>query len=250
MTSSPPSSTVLALSEVEASYGPYRALFGVSLELPAGSALALLGANGAGKTTVARVASGLIRPDRGVVFVAGRDVTGWPAHRIARLGLAHVPEGRGVFATLSVEENLVLGLAARLGRRRLAAGLDAAYETFPLLAERRGQLAGTLSGGQQRILSLAKVLVARPPVLVADELSLGLSPAMAERVVDGLRQARALGTAVLVVEQHVDRALSLCDRAAVLAHGSIVWQGPASEAAAAATAALASAPTVPSEPAR
>lgn len=234
----PPAATAVALEAVDASYGPYRALFGVTLAVPSGGALALLGPNGAGKTTVARVVSGLLRPDAGRVLVGSRDVTGWSAHRIARLGLAHVPEGRGVFATLSVEENLTLGLLARLGRRQLPDALDRAYEAFPVLAERRRQLAGTLSGGQQRILSLAKVLVATPSVLVADELSLGLAPAMVDLVIDGLRRARTGGTALLVVEQHVDRALELCEQAVVLAHGSVAWQGPATEAATAAAAAL------------
>ncbi len=219
------------LCAVDASYGPYRALFGVTLTVPAGSAVALLGPNGAGKTTVARVVSGLLSPDRGRVLVRGRDVTGWPAHRIARLGLAHVPEGRGVFGGLSVEQNLVLGFTQRVGRQAVPEALARAYDAFPALAERRGQLAGSLSGGQQRILSLAKVLAVPPVVLVADELSLGLAPAMVDSVVEALVAAKAAGTAMLVVEQYVDRALAVADQAVVLGHGSVVWQGPADQAA-------------------
>ncbi|MDP1806008.1 MAG: ATP-binding cassette domain-containing protein, partial [Acidimicrobiales bacterium] len=153
---------VLELRDVVAGYGPFHALFGVSLEVGAGEAVALLGPNGVGKTTVARVASGLVAPAGGTVWVGGHDLTGAPAHRYARAGVAHAPEGRSVFATLTVSENLTLSFRRSLGRHGLAAALDRAFELFPALTHRRNQLAGTLSGGEQRMLSMARVLVEEP----------------------------------------------------------------------------------------
>ncbi|MDA8268825.1 MAG: ATP-binding cassette domain-containing protein [Actinomycetota bacterium] len=239
MTAPPgPAQAMLELRSVSAVYGPYRALFEVSLTVPAGAVVALLGPNGAGKSTVARVASGLVRPTAGRVLLDSVDVTGWPAYRIARRGLLHVPEGRAVFGSLTVQENLRVGLAARVGRRALGAAIDRAWTSFPLLADRRNQLAGTLSGGQQRVLSLAKALAAAPALLVVDELSLGLAPAMVDAVYGGLQDARDAGTTLLVVEQQVDRALELADAAVILAHGSVSWAGPAAEAAAEAASLL------------
>ncbi|MFC0081904.1 ABC transporter ATP-binding protein [Aciditerrimonas ferrireducens] len=233
-----PGVPALALEAVHAAYGPYRALFGVSLAVPPGGGVALIGPNGAGKSTVARVASGLVVPSAGRVLLDGEDVTGRPAHEIARRGLVHVPEGRAVFSSLSVEENLVLSFAARVGRRGVGAALERAYAAFPVLAERRRQEAGTLSGGQQRVLSLAKVLAVAPRCLVVDELSLGLAPVMVDAVYEGLAAARAAGTAVLVVEQHVERALGVVDDAVVLAQGRVTWRGPADQAQAAVGLAL------------
>lgn len=218
---------VLELHEVSAAYGPYRALFGVSFSVGRGGALALLGPNGAGKSTVARVASGLVPLSSGSVRVDGRDMTGQPAWRVARAGLAHVPEGRGVFDSLSVEENLVLSFRRRVRRGQVRAALERAYARFGVLGERRHDRAGTLSGGQQRLLSLAKVLVAPPKVLVADELSLGLAPTVVDDVYAGLAEARLAGTALVVVEQQVDRALALAASAVVLEHGSVAYFGPA-----------------------
>jgi len=214
-----------------ASYSSYRALFGVSIAVPRGSAVALLGANGAGKSTLARVLTGLVPPTEGRIRFQGTDVTGWQAWRIARLGMAHVPEGRGIFASLSVEENLSLFFRRRLGRSGVGQALDRAYGAFPILAERRRQQAGTLSGGQQRMLSLAKVLAAPPRLLVADELSLGLAPVVVDSVYESLAAIRAAGTSLLVVEQHVDRALALAERAVVLAKGAVAWEGEAAHAA-------------------
>ncbi|HUY63298.1 MAG TPA: ABC transporter ATP-binding protein [Acidimicrobiales bacterium] len=216
---------VLELRHVSASYGTYRALFDVSLSVPEGSVVALLGANGAGKSTLARVATGLVPAASGQVLVAGADVTRWPAHRIARLGVSHVPEGRGVFATLSVEENLVLAFRRRVGRRGLTGAIARAYEAFPALAERRRQPAATLSGGEQRMLSLAGVLAAAPRLVVADELSLGLAPVVVDTVYRGLNAIHDQGCALLVVEQQVERALALADHAVVLGRGSVLWQG-------------------------
>ena len=222
---------VLELREVAASYGPFRALFGVSLTVAAGGSVALLGANGAGKTTVARVASGLVAPTSGSVLVAGQDLTGVRPHQYARAGVAHAPEGRSVFATLTVAENLRLSFHRTHSASGLTGALDQAYDLFPQLGDRRSQIAGTLSGGEQRMLSMARVLVDPPKVLIADELSLGLAPIIIDEVYRTLRAIREAGTAVLIVEQQGGQALQLCDRVAVLAHGAVEWEGPADKAA-------------------
>ena len=228
------SAPILELRDVEAGYGPFRALFGVSIAVGEMEAVALVGANGAGKTTLARVASGLVVPSAGTVLLDGaqveaRETAAW---RFVRVGVMHAPEGRSVFATLSVEDNLALSLQRAFGRAGLAEALDRAYELFPRLGERRGQVAGTLSGGEQRMLSLARVLVESPRLLIADELSLGLAPMIVDQVFETLSRIRATGTALLIVEQQVGHALELCDRAAVLEHGLITWQGPSNEAGA------------------
>ena len=165
---------MLSVDNVSAGYGPYRALFDVSFRVPDGGIVALVGSNGAGKSTVARTITGLVTATTGQVMFSGQDVTSLPAYKIARLGMAHVVEGRGVFSTLTVEENLTLAFRQRAGRGKLKENLERAYTAFPILGERRRQSGGTLSGGQQRLLSLAKVLVVPSKVLVADELSLGL----------------------------------------------------------------------------
>ena len=220
----------LELRDISAGYGPFRALFGVSLTVEPGEAVALVGPNGAGKTTVARLASGLVVPTAGRVLVAGEDLTGARPYRFNRAGISHAPEGRSVFATLSVEENLTLAFRRTLGRQGAAGGLAKAYEMFPVLEQRRRQQAGTLSGGEQRMLSMARVLVEEPRVLVADELSLGLAPIIVERTYESLRRLREQGTALLIIEQHVTHALALCDRVAVLDHGTVLWTGPSDEA--------------------
>lgn len=221
---------VLELRDVSAAYGPFRALFGVSLAVGPGEAVALLGANGAGKTTVARVATGLVAPASGAVVVDGDDRSGAPAHRFARAGIAHAPEGRSVFATLTVEENLRLSFRRSRGRRAVPGALAQAFAQFPALARRRHQTAGTLSGGEQRMLSLARVLVEAPRLLVADELSLGLAPIVVDQIYAELARLRGEGTALLIVEQQVAHAVALCDRVALLEHGSVTWEGPAAEA--------------------
>jgi branched-chain amino acid transport system ATP-binding protein len=167
---------LLELRDVEAGYGPFRSLFGVSLTVQHQGVTALLGANGSGKTTVVRVASGLIKPTAGSLLFEGEDVGGQRAYKLARLGIVHAPEGRSVFASLSVEENLVLTFRQQFGRRGVKPKLERAYELFPRMGERRRQAAGTLSGGEQRMLSLARVLVREPKMLITDELSLGLAP--------------------------------------------------------------------------
>lgn len=221
-------SEVLRLEEVHASYGPFRALFGVSFEVPYGSVVALLGPNGSGKTTVARVASGLLVPSAGRVVIGGLDVTGWPPWRIARLGIAHAVEGRSVFGSLSVEENLRLAFRRSLGARGVAAALERAFTAFPRLRDRRGQNAGTLSGGEQRMLSLARVLADPPKVLIADELSLGLAPVLVDAVYEALAAIRAAGTSLLIVEQQVRRALQVADVVVLLSKGAVGYCGPPS----------------------
>lgn len=221
---------VLALEEVSVDYGAFHALFDVSLTVEHGEAVALLGANGVGKTTVARTASGLLSPSSGQVLVQGDDLTGAAPHRFARAGVAHATEGRSVFTTLTVEENLRLSFKRALGGRAVVGALDRAFEAFPPLARRRQQPAGTLSGGEQRLLSLARVLVEEPPLLIADELSLGLAPIIVDEIYGHLRRLREQGTAMLIVEQQIGHALSLCDRVVLLEHGSVIWEGPAADA--------------------
>ncbi|MDW3219698.1 MAG: ABC transporter ATP-binding protein [Acidimicrobiales bacterium] len=222
---------LLELRDVSAEYGPFRALFGVSLTIMPGGAVALLGANGAGKTTVARVASGLVPAASGAVLVDGEDMTSRRTYEFARTGIAHAPEGRSVFATFTVEENLVLSFRQALGKSRVSDALTEAYGLFPRLGERRRQIAGTLSGGEQRMLSLARVLVEKPRLLIADELSLGLAPIVVDEVYETLASIRSSGTALLIVEQHVQHALALCDRVAILDHGRVAWEGDAADAA-------------------
>jgi branched-chain amino acid transport system ATP-binding protein len=229
-TVAPGAPPALEVDHVSAAYGPYRALFDVSFTVPTGGVTALLGSNGSGKSTVARVISGLMPSTAGTIRMAGADVTGMPAFRIARAGMCHVPEGRGIFSNLSVEENLTLAFRQRLGLRNVQDALDQAYESFPVLGERRKQRGGTLSGGQQRLLSLAKVLVVPPKLFVADELSLGLAPVVIETVYEGLRKINQAGTALLVVEQQVDRAVDLADGAVILEHGTVAYSGPSGQA--------------------
>lgn len=222
--------SVLSLQGVCAAYGPYRALFDVSFRVQPGGVLALVGSNGAGKSTVARTVTGLVTATSGRVMFDGVEVTSLPAYKIARLGMAHVVEGRGVFSSLTVEENLTLAFRQREGRAKLGENLERAYTAFPILGERRKQMGGTLSGGQQRLLSLAKVLVVPSKVLVADELSLGLAPVIVDQVYEGLREINRNGTALIVVEQQVHRALAIADSAVVLDHGSVMYEGDPSGA--------------------
>lgn len=222
---------VLEMRRVDAAYGPFRALFDVSLSVDEGETVALLGRNGAGKTTVARVASGLVAPTEGEVMVDGSDFTKVRAHRYAKAGVVHVPEGRAVFPDFSVEENLTLAFSRTRDRSGVRDALARAFELFPPIAQRRRQLAGTLSGGEQRMLAMARVLVESPRLLIADELSLGLAPIVTDEVYAVLGRIRDSGTSLLIVEQHVGHALALCDRAVLLDHGAIAWQGPTAEAA-------------------
>jgi branched-chain amino acid transport system ATP-binding protein len=227
----PASSTapLLELRDIDAGYGAFRALFGISLTLAPGAVLALLGSNGAGKTTIARVCSGLIAPTSGQVLFEGVDVTRSRPYKYAQLGIVHAPEGRSVFASLTVEENLELTFRRTRGRNGCRAALDEAYALFPRLGERRTQQAGTLSGGEQRMLSLSRVLVEKPRLLIADELSLGLAPLVVDEVYRTLETIRDSGTTLLLVEQHVHHALAIADEAIVLTKGEVAYSGPVSE---------------------
>jgi branched-chain amino acid transport system ATP-binding protein len=225
----PATAPVLELRDVDAGYGPFRAIFDVSFSLARGRVLALLGSNGAGKTTIARVCSGLIVPTAGKVLFEGDDVTGQRAFKYARRGIIHAPEGRSVFASLTVAENLELTFRRSRGRDGVKEGLDEAFTMFPRLRDRRHQIAGTLSGGEQRMLSLARVIVERPRLLIADELSLGLAPIVVDEVYRTLEQIREAGTTLLIVEQHVHHALAVADDAIVLVKGEVAYAGPVSE---------------------
>jgi branched-chain amino acid transport system ATP-binding protein len=220
---------LLELRDVDAAYGPFRAIFGVSLSLTPGRVLALLGSNGAGKTTIARVCSGLLAPTKGSVWFDGAEVTGLPPYKFARLGIVHAPEGRSVFASLTVEENLELTFRRSRGRAGVRGALDDAYHLFPRLRDRARQVAGTLSGGEQRMLSLARVMVERPRLLIADELSLGLAPIVVDEVYRTLENIRDAGTTLLLVEQHVHHALAIADDAIVLVKGEVAYSGPVAE---------------------
>lgn len=217
---------LLRLDDVSVAYGPFRALFGVSLAVAQGEVLALLGTNGAGKTTVARVCTGLVAPTEGRVLLDGQDVTGRRTFEFARAGVNHAPEGRSVFASLTVEENLTLAFREVLGRSGTPAALESAYELFPRLGERRSQLAGSLSGGEQRMLALARVLVHPPRLLVVDELSLGLAPIVIDEVYRDLARLREKGVTLVIVEQRMEHALDLADRVVVLSRGEVSYEGP------------------------
>ncbi len=223
---------LLELINVDARYGPFRALFDVSLSIQPGAVMALLGPNGSGKTTLARVASGLVRPSAGTVRFDGTDFSGSETYEFARTGIFHAVEGRSIFATLSVDENLELALGRGRSRTEVSEAKDVAYALFPRLAERRNQIAGTLSGGEQRMLSLARVLAEQPRLLIADELSLGLAPIIVDSVYETLAHIRDAGTTLLIVEQHVGHALAIADEAVVLAKGSVKYAGAAEGAAA------------------
>jgi len=227
--SEPTTAPTLQLVNVFAGYGPFRAIFDVSFTIEPGSVLALLGSNGAGKTTIARVCSGLIQPTAGAVLLAGEDVTKARPSHYAKQGVVHAPEGRSVFASLTVEENLELTFRRSRGRGGVRAALDEAYALFPRIGERRTQLAGTLSGGEQRMLSLARVLVEKPRLLIADELSLGLAPIIVDEVYRTLETISDAGTTLMIVEQHVHHALKVADDAIVLVKGEVAYWGAVSE---------------------
>jgi branched-chain amino acid transport system ATP-binding protein len=219
---------VLRVRDLSVSYGAAQALVGITFDVPENSAVAVLGPNGAGKSTVARAISGLVPSSGGSIEFDGRDVTRSPASVISRSGLLHLPEGRGVFPGLTVRENLRMALTGV--RRGRTEALERAFSVFPVLAERGGQPAGTLSGGEQQMLSLARAFVARPRLIVADELSLGLSPKLVDAVFAGLEQLRESGVAVLMVEQFAARALAFADHCLILQRGRLSWAGRADDA--------------------
>lgn len=217
----------LRVEALEAGYGKAQVLFGVDLEVVENELVALLGANGAGKTTLLRAISGLVRPWSGRVLLEGQDLRGLSPAKRARMGLGHVPEGRQLFPLMTVEENLRLG-AAFLAPGREREGYERVYGLFPRLAERRRQLAGTLSGGEQQMLAIGRALMGFPKILLVDEPSLGLSPRLAEEVLLALKAVAGEGVGVLLVEQNVALTLDVAERAYVLEHGKVVLEGPAS----------------------
>jgi branched-chain amino acid transport system ATP-binding protein len=220
---------VLSVSDLEVRYGTALAVSSLTLQVERGAVVALLGVNGSGKSSFARACAGLVRPTRGSILLGDEDVTGWRADRIRRAGLVYLPEGRGIFPTLTVGENLRIGV--RLAKPR-AVALDRVLQLFPILAERRRQLAGTLSGGEQQMLALARAFVGEPRIVIIDEPSLGLAPAMVELTFESLARARTLGLTIVLIEQFVHRALALADRCLILSRGAVSWQGSAAEAAA------------------
>jgi len=217
----------LRVEALEAGYGKAQVLFGVDLEVVENELVAVLGANGAGKTTLLRAISDLVRPWSGRVLLEGQDLRGLSPAKRARMGLGHVPEGRQLFPLMTVEENLRLG-AAFLAPGREREGYERVYGLFPRLAERRRQLAGTLSGGEQQMLAIGRALMGFPKILLVDEPSLGLSPRLAEEVLRALEAVAKEGVGVLLVEQNVALTLDVAERGYVLEHGKVVLQGPAS----------------------
>jgi branched-chain amino acid transport system ATP-binding protein len=217
---------LLAVDDLEVAYGDARALFGVSFDVRPGGALAVLGRNGAGKSSLGAAIAGAVPVTAGTIHFDSREITSLGAHRVGRLGMAYVPEERAIFPNLSVYDNLRLRLRHAVPRAERAATLERAFQTFPVLAERRRQI----SGGEQQMLSLARVLAAPPRLLIADEMSLGLAPKMVDLVFDSLRQARGEGVTVILIEQYVERALDFADDALILSRGRIAWQGAASDA--------------------
>jgi branched-chain amino acid transport system ATP-binding protein len=220
---------LLALSGVCAGYGSFQALFGVSLQVAAGEAVAVIGPNGAGKTTLMRVISGMLPSDAGEIALDGRALTHVPAHRVVAAGIAHVPENRRLFARLTVEENLRMGAFVASARAHFAERLAWVYELFPRLAERRRQLAGTMSGGEQQMCAIGRALMSKPRLLLMDEPSAGLAPLAVEQVFGLVRRIRAEGFTVLIVEQNVQQVLDLVDRAYLLEAGHIRLSGSAAE---------------------
>ena len=220
------STPILELRNVRASYGSIEVLHGVNLTVGRGEVVALLGPNGAGKSTLIKVASGILRPSAGQLMIAGRDATGASANALARAGLCTIPEGRGIFPNLTVRENLLM---ATYSGHKLSDIEQSTYARFPRLAERRSQLAGTMSGGEQQMLSLARALATDPVILLLDELSMGLAPLIVSELYQQVAAIAAEGVSVLVVEQFARTVLGVADQAVVLAHGNVQVFGKASE---------------------
>ncbi len=218
---------MLEVKDLEVYYGMIQAIKGVSFEVNEGEIIALIGANGAGKTTILHTITGLLSPKKGSVVFEGKELTKVPAHRIVGLGMAHVPEGRRVFAQLSVYQNLRMGAYTRKDKKEIEESLARVYKRFPRLEERKNQLAGTLSGGEQQMLAMGRALMSNPRIILMDEPSMGLSPILVNEIFDIIQSVSASGTTVLLVEQNAKKALSIADRAYVLETGKIVMSGDA-----------------------
>lgn len=220
---------MLEIKDLEVYYGVIQAIKGISFEVNQGEVIALIGANGAGKTTTLHTVTGLISPKKGHVIFEGTDITKVPAHKIVSMGMAHVPEGRRVFAELSVYENLKMGAYTRKDKNEIEESLENVYKRFPRLEERKNQMAGTLSGGEQQMLAMGRALMSKPKIILMDEPSMGLSPILVNEIFDIIRSVSESGTTVLLVEQNAKKALSIADRAYVLETGKIVLEGNAKD---------------------
>ena len=220
---------MLEVKDLVVNYGVIQALKGISFEVEQGEVIALIGANGAGKTTTLQTISGMLTPKQGQIILDGTDIAKVPGHKIVGMGMAHVPEGRRVFAQLSVYENLKMGAYTRSDKKEIADNLEKVYASFPRLLERQNQLAGTLSGGEQQMLAMGRALMSNPRIILMDEPSMGLSPIFVEEIFNIIEKIRSAGTTVLLVEQNAKKALSIANRAYVLETGNIVLSGDAKE---------------------
>ena len=218
---------MLEVKDLEVYYGMIQAIKGVSFEVNKGEVIALIGANGAGKTTILHTITGLLSPKSGSVTFEGQNITKVPGHKIVSMGMAHVPEGRRVFANLTVYQNLKLGAYTRKDKKEFDETLENIYKHFPRLEERKNQLAGTLSGGEQQMLAMGRALMSHPQIILMDEPSMGLSPIFVNEIFDIIKEVSKMGTTVLLVEQNAKKALSIADRAYVLETGKIVMEGRA-----------------------
>lgn len=220
---------MLTVTDLQVYYGVIQAIKGISFSVNQGEVIALIGANGAGKTTTLHTMTGLIQPRAGKIEFEGKDITKMPAHKIVSLGMAHVPEGRRIFQQLTVLDNLKLGAYTRKDKKKIADTLEMVYRRFPRLEERKKQIAGTLSGGEQQMLAMGRALMSEPKIIVMDEPSMGLSPLFVTEIFDIIREISEGGTTVLLVEQNAKKALSIADRAYVLETGKIVLSGNAQD---------------------
>ena len=221
--------SMLSIKDLQVYYGAINAIKGISFDVEQGEIIALIGANGAGKTTILHTFTGLVQAKHGSVMFGGKDLTKTPAHKIVSMGMAHVPEGRRVFAQLSVLENLMLGAYTRKDKAEIQESLKHVFKRFPRLEERRGQMAGTLSGGEQQMLAMGRALMSKPSIILMDEPSMGLSPLYVSEIFDIIQEINKSGTTVLLVEQNAKKALSIANRAYVLETGKIVLSGDAHE---------------------
>ena len=218
---------MLEVKDLHVHYGMIEAIKGINFEVNKGEVIALIGANGAGKTTTLHTITGLLPPSKGEIIYEGKDISKMPGHKIVSLGMAHVPEGRRVFAQLSVYENLLMGAYTRKDKEEIQKTLRVVYDRFPRLEERKNQMAGTLSGGEQQMLAMGRALMSHPSIILMDEPSMGLSPIFVNEIFDIIQQVSKTGTTVLLVEQNAKKALSIADRAYVLETGKIVLSGDA-----------------------